>query len=104
MTGHESIARAVRDAVLAVPGVVRLTPGAPMEVSTQFPGGKVVGVRLGDPVEVHVAVDRAPVVPVAERIRTAVREVLDRAGESRPVEVVVDDIEPVALTTITRRR
>jgi len=96
VNGQERLASAVRDAVLAVPGVARLTSGGAVEVATQFPGGKVVGVRLGDPVEVHVAVDRSPIISVTEQVRAAVQAVLDRSGGSRPVEVVVDDIEPVA--------
>jgi hypothetical protein len=99
----EQVASKVRDAVLAVPGVTRLTPGGPVEVATLFAGGKVVGVRLGDAVEVHVAVDRLPIAPLAEQVRAAVRTVLERDGESRPVEVVVDDLEPEALPAIPGR-
>ena len=102
-TGRERLAVAVRDAVLAIPGVARLTPGDAIEAATYFAGGKVVGVRLGDPVEVHVAVDRLPIVPIAERIRAAARGVLERNGESWPVEVVVDDFEPAELVTVPGR-
>lgn len=104
MNDQERLASAVRDAALAVPGVARLTSGGAVEVATQFPGGKVVGVRLGNPVEVHVAVDRSPIIPVTERVRAAVRAVLDRSGEHRPVEVVVDDIDPVALAVTVPKR
>ena len=46
MVRREDVARAVADAVLAVPGVAGLSPGTGVEVSTQFSGGKVIGVRL----------------------------------------------------------
>jgi hypothetical protein len=100
VTYPEQVASTVRDAVLAVPGVARLTPGAPVEVATHFPGGKVVGVRLGDLVEVHVAVDQLPIAPVVERIRAAVRGVLEHTGGARPVEVVIDDVDPAALAAV----
>lgn len=88
-----TVAAEVAAAVLAVPGVIRLTSGTGVEVATQFPGGKINGVRLGDPVEVHVEVDPVPIAPVAEQIRNAVREVLGRFGRRLSVEVVVEDID-----------
>ena len=94
-----TVAAEVAAAVLAVPGVTRLIPGTGIEVATQFPGGKITGVRLGDPVEVHVEVDPVPIAPVAERIRHAVQEVLGRFGRRLSVEVVVEDIDlPVPAT------
>jgi hypothetical protein len=104
MSDRERLVSAVRDAVLAVPGVARLTTGGAIEVATQFAGGKVVGVRLGNPVEVHVAVDRSPIIPVTDRVRAAVHAVLERSGEPRPVDVVVDDIDPVALAVNVPKR
>ncbi|MBF9134117.1 hypothetical protein I0C86_35040 [Plantactinospora sp. S1510] len=96
-----TVAAAVAAAVLAVPGVTRLTPGTGVEVATQFPGGKITGVRLGDPVEVHVEVDPVPIAPVAEQIRNAVRKVLDGFGRRLSVEVVVEDIDlPVPATAM----
>jgi hypothetical protein len=103
MTSPERLAPALRDAVLAVPGVVRLAPGGPIEAATYFAGGRVVGVRLSDPVEVHIVVDRLPVVPIAGEVHAAARRVLDGSGESCPVEVVVDDFEPAALTAVPGR-
>jgi hypothetical protein len=100
----EGVASSVRDAVLAVPGVARLTPGTPVEVATRFPGGKVIGVRLGDSVEVHVAVDRAPIGPLADQVRTAVQAVLRHTGDRRPVDIVVDDIDPAAFAAAVPRR
>ncbi|ROT28292.1 hypothetical protein [Micromonospora sp. HM5-17] len=89
-----AVATAVRTAVLAVPGVTRLASGSGgVEVSTQFPGGTIPGIRLGDPVEVHVEVAAVPIGPLAGRVRAAVRHVLDGFGQHPSVEVVVDDID-----------
>ncbi|AVT38262.1 hypothetical protein [Plantactinospora sp. BB1] len=88
-----SVAGRVRDAVLAVPGVSGLTAGTGVEVATLFPGGKIVGIRLGNPVEVHVEVAPVPIAPVAEQIQRAVRAVLADFGQRPSVEVVVDDID-----------
>ncbi|WP_329110425.1 hypothetical protein OG792_15850 [Micromonospora sp. NBC_01699] len=99
-----ALATAVRDAVLGVDGVAGLSTGGPVEVATLYAGGKVSGVRLADDlVEVHVTVDAVPIEPLGERIRAAVRSVLERAGADRPVEVVVDDVDLAALTAETRR-
>jgi hypothetical protein len=88
----------VAEAVEAVPGVAALVPGSGVEVSTQFSGGKVLGLRLtSDPVEVHIRADRVPLPPVAEAAATAARTVLAAAGDDRPVRVVVDDIVADAL-------
>ncbi|WP_422769648.1 hypothetical protein ACN28C_23280 [Plantactinospora sp. WMMC1484] len=88
-----AVATRVRDAVLLVPGVAGLTAGSGIEAATQFPGGKIVGVRLGDPVEVHVEVGPVPIVPVAEQIQAAVRGVLESFGREASVEVIVEDID-----------
>jgi len=99
MVRREDIARAVADAVLAVPGVAGLSPGSGVEVSTQFSGGKVIGVRLtGDKVEVHIVADRIPLPPIANEAAAAARQVLAATGDDRPVVVVVDDIVTDALT------
>jgi hypothetical protein len=99
MVRLEDIARAVADAVLAVPGVAGLSPGTGIEVSTQFFGGKVIGVRLtGDEVQVHIIAGRGPLPPIANEAAAAARQVLRAAGDDRPVVVVVDDIVPDALT------
>ncbi|MFI6760955.1 hypothetical protein ACIBF5_17650 [Micromonospora sp. NPDC050417] len=98
-----ALATAVRDAVLAVDGVRELTTGGPVEVATQYAGGKVSGIRLGDEVEVHVTVEAVPIGPLGERIQAAVRAVLAGAGVDSPVEVVVDDIDLAALAAQPRR-
>jgi hypothetical protein len=95
---REDVARAVADAVLEVPGVARLSPGSPVEVSTLFAGGKVVGVRLsGDVVEVHIVADRGPLPAVAEQTSIAAKRVLSASGDARDVLVVVDDVEESAV-------
>jgi len=94
------LALAVRDAVTAVPGVRQVTAGSVVEVATQYPGGKVPGVRLaGDTVEVHVVVGRLPLQPVVRQARAAARAVLDGRGDHRPVTVVVVDVVDDAFTT-----
>jgi hypothetical protein len=99
MVRREDIARAVADAALAVPGVAGLSPGTGVEVSTQFSGGKVIGVRLtGDEVEVHIIADRVPLPPIANEAAAAAGRVLKAGGDDRPVVVVVDDIVPHAMT------
>lgn len=101
MVRREDIARAVAEATLAVPGVASLSPGPGVEVSTQFSGGKVIGVRLTGPqVAVHVVADRVPLPPIATAVTEAVRQVLAATGDERPVAVVVDD---VAVEAVTRR-
>lgn len=96
------LATAVRDAVLAVPGVARLG-GTAVEVATYFAGGKVVGVRLaGETVHVHVVVDQLPVAPVADRVAEAVQQVLAGADDPRPVEVMVDDVDDAAFRMAAR--
>ena len=93
-TDRGRLARALRDAVTAVDGVSRLVAGGPVEVAAQYPGGKVEGVTFsGDEPQVHIAVSRLPVEPVARRALLAAREVMARAGDDRSVQVVVADID-----------
>ncbi|GAA4440462.1 hypothetical protein [Phytohabitans houttuyneae] len=93
ITQPRELALAVRDAVTAVPGVRQVRAGSAVEVATQYPGGKVSGVRVsGETVEVHVVVGRLPLQPVVGQARAAARAVLDRYGDPRPVTVVVVDV------------
>jgi len=62
-----------------------------------FPGGKVVGIRLSDPVEVHIVADEVPLPPVAVRVGAAAHAVLAGAGEDRAVQVIIDDVVAAAL-------
>ena len=99
MVRLEDVARGVAEAALAVPGVAGLSPGRGIEVSTQFPGGKVVGVRLsGSEVCVRVTADRVPLPAVAAQVRASARRVLQAVGDNRPVTVFIDDVTPAALT------
>ena len=85
MVRLEDIARAVADAVRAVPGVAGLSPGTGIEVSTQFSGGKVIGVRLtGDEVQVHIVAGRGPLPPIANEAAAAARRVLGRPATTVP--------------------
>ncbi len=100
---REDLAHAAADAALGVPGVARLSPGAPVEVSTQYAGGKVVGLRLGEErAEVHIVADRVPLPPITDQVAAAVAMVLAAAGEPKPVTVVVDDIVAAAVDRRTR--
>jgi hypothetical protein len=99
MVRVEDVARAVADAALAVPGVAGLSPGRGIEVSTQFAGGKVIGVRFtGDGVTVAIVADRVPLPRVAGDVTASVRLVLSAMGDGRPVTVVIDDVLPAALS------
>lgn len=102
MVRVEDVARAVADAALAVPGVAGLSPGKGIEVSTQFSGGKVVGVRLTrDGVTVAIVADRVPLPEIANEVTATVRRVLSATGDDRPVTVVIDDLVPEALSRRT---
>lgn len=88
------LAQALRDAVIAVPGVSRLVGSGAVEVAAQFPGGKVPGVDLGaDTPAVYIAVSRLPVGPVAEWALRAAQEAMAAAGDDRPVQIVVADLD-----------
>jgi len=92
------------DAARAVPGVADVSSGSPVEVSTQFAGGKVLGVRLRDEfAEVHIVANRAPLHEVAEKVAQAVGSVLAAAGQPRPITVVIDDIAPEAMERRTQQ-
>lgn len=82
-------ARAVAEAVLAVPGVVDLDGGLFGEVATYLPGERVVGVQLDDDqATVHIVVDlRYDLRDVAARAAAVATEV---AG--RPFSVTVEDV------------
>jgi hypothetical protein len=91
------LALAVAAAVGSVGGA-RLTGGPGTEVSTQYPGGRVLGVRLGtDEVTVHVVAERLPLDAVAEAVRSAVRSALVSFGDMRTVAVAIDDLDVVSL-------
>lgn len=86
-------AHAVRAAVLAVPGVVRLSAGPLGEVGTYLAGERVPGVRLApDGVHVHVVVTPdLPIPGTAAAVRTAVAAAV---GDGPAVHVHVEDVDP----------
>jgi hypothetical protein len=103
MVRREDLAHAVADAACAVPGVAGLNHRGAVEISTQFAGGKVLGIRLlPDYAEVHIIADRGPLPQVAEDVRAAVAAVLTAAGEPRHVVVAIDDITAGAIDRRTR--
>ena len=87
------LALAVAAAVDRVGGV-RRTGGQGVEVATQFPGGRVVGVRLGaDEVVVHIIAERFPLDIVADAVHAAVGAALAGLGDRRAVAVCIDDLD-----------
>ncbi len=84
----DGVRRAGRSNVTAAAGV------AGTEVATQYPGGRVLGVRLSpEEVVVHIVAERVPAHRSADEVVSAGRRALDAAGDSRPVAVVVDNID-----------
>ena len=87
------LALAVAAAVDTVAGV-RRTGGQGVEVATQYPGGRVVGVRLGpDEVTVHIIAERLPLDTVADAVHAAVGAALAGLGDRRVVAVTIDDLD-----------
>lgn len=87
------VATAVATAVDGVNGA-RRTVGAGIEVATQYRGGRVVGVRLGDHrIETHIVVEGPDVIGVVDNVHASVRQALDSLGDRRAVAVVVDDVD-----------
>jgi hypothetical protein len=87
------LALAVAAAVDTVVGV-RRTGGPGVEVATQYPGGRVIGVRLGpDQVAVHIVATRLPLETVADAVHAAVGATLAGLGDRRAVVVNIDDLD-----------
>lgn len=95
LTDRAALAAAVADAVVRVPGVSVLTgQGGGAEVATLYPGGKILGVSLGQQtVRIHIVVDRLPIGRVAAQAQAAALAVLAAAGADRQVDVLVVDLE-----------
>lgn len=92
------VARTAAGAAATVPGVARMAPGRWGEAVTYHRGGRSVGVQVRDgALSVHVVVDALPIGEVAERVRRAVAEALERAGHAVRVDVVVEDIDIAVL-------
>lgn len=72
-----------------MPGVTGLHGGEFGTVATYLPGRRVTGIRIADTCAVHVTVRYpADLFATAERIRAAVRAVVDV-----PVDVTIEDLE-----------
>lgn len=88
--GTAALADRVAAAVRAVPAVADLHAGSFGEVATHLPGRRVLGVRLGETAEVHVAaVHGTPLPALAEAVRAVVAPLT-----GTPVRVVVEDVVP----------
>jgi hypothetical protein len=104
------LAQSVAAAAGSISGVARLSGLGAVEAATHFAGGKVNGIRFRDgKAWVHVVIDRLPVSPVAEAVRTAATAALAELGQSCEVVVVVEDLEldhlpPPTVTPIRSRK
>ncbi len=96
------LALAVAEAVDTVPGA-RRSPGGGIEVSTQYPGGRVIGIRLdAGAVTVHVVAERLPLPELVDAVHAAVLGALEADSEFRTVAVVVDDLDVERLPGASR--
>jgi hypothetical protein len=87
------VALAVAAAVDTVVGV-RHTGGPGVEAATHYPGGRVIGVRLGgDQIVVHIIAQRLPLDTVADAVHAAGAATLAGLGERRAVAVRMDDLD-----------
>jgi hypothetical protein len=103
MVRREDLAHAVADAARAVPGVARLYHRSAVEISTQYAGGKVYGVRLLPGLaEIHIVADRGDLRELADDVAAAVGAVLSAAGDPRRVDVVIEDVTTSALDRRSR--
>lgn len=96
MAQEPELAEAVAAAVLAHPGVVRLSGGAFGTVATYLPGRRLLGVRLplhaSDPVEIAVVTRLGVALPaLAAELGEAVGIALHHPVA---VDVTVTDVEP----------
>jgi len=91
---REVVADAVARAVARASGVAWLWSGdGVIEIDTQFPGGMVVGVSVGDEaVTVHLVIDRLPIADGVADARATGERVLARLGVPLRLDLVVDDL------------
>jgi hypothetical protein len=81
---------------------VRRSGGTGVEVSTQYPGGRILGVALSDTeVVVQVIAEALPLEPVVAAVRAAALGALRSLSDSRGVRVAVDDLD---VNRLPRRR
>jgi hypothetical protein len=96
------LALAVAAAVDAVKGV-RRPDDASFGPGTQYAGGKVAGIRLADDeIWVHVIAERLPLDPLVEAVRAAALTACRAAGDERPVQVAVDELDVARLPRTKR--
>ena len=100
MAQDPALADAVAAAVLAHPGVVRLSGGAFGTVASYLPGRRVIGVRLPledtDPVQIAVVARMGVPLPrLAEELGAAVVAVIGPVA----VDVTVADVETAEVAT-----
>jgi hypothetical protein len=96
------LARAVADAVTALPQVRGLAAGPGVEIVTLGPQGRVLGVQ-GDAERVQVAIVAAelPLAPVVAAVAAAAAKVLRAQGDGRRVDVYVTDVSTSALRRLS---
>ncbi|WP_144126539.1 hypothetical protein [Catellatospora sichuanensis] len=98
MSSRLELARAVAEAVTALPGVYSMTAGPGVPVVTLSAHGQVPGVRGSDErVTVAVVAARLPLAPVAAAVGQAAEAVLAERGDTRRVDVVIGDVTDTAL-------
>jgi hypothetical protein len=89
-----ALALAIAAAVDAVPGVRRSGGGTSVPMATQFAGGSVLGVHLEpDRIEVHVTAERLPLRELADELHATLDAALALAGDARPYQLVIDDLD-----------
>lgn len=93
---------------LAVAAAVDTVEGArrsdePNSGSTQYAGGTVAGIHLGEgEICVHIVAESLPLDPLVEIVRLAAVAASRAAGDERPVRVAVDDLDVAKLPGGTR--
>jgi uncharacterized alkaline shock family protein YloU len=93
------LAQAIRQAVLQVPGIVRMSPGRRYVEATYGPGVTVQGVGISMQTgqieaDVHVVATATPLPALAHRLRHAIRTALAQTTPLPlgPVNIYIDDI------------
>jgi hypothetical protein len=101
VSGRGLLAGSVAAAVDRV-AKVRRSGGSGVEVSTQYRGGRVLGVALRETeVVVQVTAEALPLEPLVAAVRAAALKALRSLSDSRDVRVVVDDLD---VNRLPRRR
>ena len=101
VSGRGRVAESVAAAVDQVPKV-RRSGGSGVELSTQYRGGRVLGVAVDDTqVVVQVTAETLPLEPLLAAVRAAALDALKSLPDGRDVRVVVDDLD---VNRLPRRR